>query len=210
MSVTVDHEERRTQIIDGVLRLAAREGLRGVSMRAAAASAGVSLRLVQYYFGTKNDLLAATLTELTRRSDSRWRRRIEELGADATPREMIEAYIDEALPTDEESRRFHLVYRDYLTLTLTGDSVERAPFVAGPRDSHRRLTGLLDDARAAGELNSDRDPATEAWHVIALEHGLSTALLLGLHTAESAKSVVDHHLDRLFTHPDRPAPHAVG
>ncbi|MDZ5697470.1 helix-turn-helix domain-containing protein [Chelativorans sp. M5D2P16] len=38
------------------MRVASHEGLHAVSFRAVATEAGVSLRLVQYYFGTKAGL----------------------------------------------------------------------------------------------------------------------------------------------------------
>jgi AcrR family transcriptional regulator len=45
----VDHEQRRRQITDALLRIAGTRGLQAVTMREVAAEAGVSLRLVQYY-----------------------------------------------------------------------------------------------------------------------------------------------------------------
>ncbi|MFB8061103.1 TetR family transcriptional regulator, partial [Kitasatospora purpeofusca] len=52
MTARVDHEERRRQIAEALLRIADTQGLQSASMRAVAAEAGVSLRLVQYYFET--------------------------------------------------------------------------------------------------------------------------------------------------------------
>ena len=60
----VDHEERRRQIADALLRTAAARGLHATGMREVAAEAGVSLRLVQYYFGTKEELLLAGMQHL--------------------------------------------------------------------------------------------------------------------------------------------------
>jgi AcrR family transcriptional regulator len=42
----VDHDERRRQLTDALLRIAGTRGLRAVTMREVAAEAGVSLRLV--------------------------------------------------------------------------------------------------------------------------------------------------------------------
>ena len=54
----VDRQER---ILEAALRLLAREGISGVSMRAVARAAGVSLGLVNYYFTDKHSLIAASL-----------------------------------------------------------------------------------------------------------------------------------------------------
>jgi AcrR family transcriptional regulator len=51
----VDHAQRRRQIGEALLRIAHTRGLQAASMREVAAEAGVSLRLVQYYFHTKED-----------------------------------------------------------------------------------------------------------------------------------------------------------
>ena len=47
----VDHEARRRQITDAVVRLTVKGGLPAATFREVAAEAGVSVRLVQYYFG---------------------------------------------------------------------------------------------------------------------------------------------------------------
>lgn len=64
MPKRVDHEERRAQIAEALVRVAARRGLHAVGMRDVAAEAGVSLRLVQYYFETKENLLFYGLQHL--------------------------------------------------------------------------------------------------------------------------------------------------
>lgn len=46
------------------MRTAATRGLHATGMREVAAEAGVSLRLVQYYFGTKEELLLAAMQQL--------------------------------------------------------------------------------------------------------------------------------------------------
>ena len=64
MPKRVDHEERRRQIADALLRTAATRGLHAAGMREVAAEAGVSLRLVQYYFGTKEELMLFAMQQL--------------------------------------------------------------------------------------------------------------------------------------------------
>jgi AcrR family transcriptional regulator len=68
-----DHFTRagRRQIADALLRTAATRGLHATGMREVAAEAGVSLRLVQYYFGTKEELLLAATQNLAVRFSER-------------------------------------------------------------------------------------------------------------------------------------------
>jgi AcrR family transcriptional regulator len=56
-----DRESRRRQIMDAVIDVTASGGLQSATFRTIADRAGVSVRLVQYYFGDKDQLLADTL-----------------------------------------------------------------------------------------------------------------------------------------------------
>jgi AcrR family transcriptional regulator len=56
--------DRRALILQEVLRLLARDGIPGVSMRAVAREAGVALGLVHYYFDDKTSLIAASLRQV--------------------------------------------------------------------------------------------------------------------------------------------------
>jgi AcrR family transcriptional regulator len=104
----VDHEERRRQISDALLRTAATRGLHATGMREVAAEAGVSLRLVQYYFGTKEELLLSAMQYLAARFSERAVARFKEASVSAGPahpRDVIAAILAEALPADDERSR---------------------------------------------------------------------------------------------------------
>lgn len=193
MPRTADHDARRTQIIDGLVRVAGRDGLHAVTMRAVAAEAGVSLRLVQYYFESKAQLMNAALERLERQSHERWAARLEGL-RDPSPREVVEALVAEALPTDPESRVFHQVWTSYAVLAMTEPPMAAQPFVEGPDRLERQIIGILAGAGAA-------DPETEAARLLALAHGLGTSVLVGRRSAESAMQILRHHLDELFRAP---------
>ena len=199
MPARVDDDERRRTIVEGLLDVAARDGLHAVTLRAVADAAGVSLRLVQYYFDDKSALLHAGLLHLETLSHRRWDQRIADLGPTATPREILETYFEEALPTDDHSRRFHIVFTAYTALAITDPALARTPFVDGPRRIHDTIADLLATAQAAGDLDADIDPEREAHRLAAFEHGLGAGVLIGLHTAESAADLVRYHLDQLFS-----------
>jgi AcrR family transcriptional regulator len=188
---TADHGARRAQIIDGLVRVAGRDGLHAVTMRSVAAEAGVSLRLVQYYFESKAQLMSAALERLERQSHERWAARLEDL-ADPSAREAVEALLAEALPTDPESRVFHQVWTSYAVLALTEPSLAAQPFVDGPDRLERRITEVLAGAGVPG------DPAAEAARLLALAHGRGTSVLVGRRSPESAMDILRHHLDGLF------------
>ena len=130
MPKRVDHEERRRQIADALLRTAATRGLHATGMREVAAEAGVSLRLVQYYFGTKEELLLYAMQQLAIRFSERAMARIgklKETGDPVSPRDVIAAILTEALPADDERRTFTILYTAYFALSLTDPALAIGP-----------------------------------------------------------------------------------
>jgi len=67
MPKIVDHDTRRREIAEAVLRLVAREGVRGASLRSVAAETGCSTGMINHYCGDKQALLLTALREATRR-----------------------------------------------------------------------------------------------------------------------------------------------
>ncbi|MEU4117888.1 TetR family transcriptional regulator [Kitasatospora sp. NPDC028055] len=191
MPKLVDHEERRAHIIDALLRSAASSGLHSVTMRSVATEAGVSVRLVQYYFDTKEQLLLAAMTRLATRMGERVQHRVRAGGAGTDPRAVIEAVLLEAVPTDEESRAFHLIYTEYAVLSVTDPALGGQPFLAAPDKMEAFLTAQLTAAGAA-------DPRQEAVVLLAVSAGLGLSVLLDQRTAEDATAVLRYHLGRVL------------
>lgn len=204
MPKRVDHEERRGQIADALVRVAGRRGLHAVGMRDVAAEAGVSLRLVQYYFETKEKLLLYGLQHLTDRFTARVGARLAAAGPAPGPRATAEALLLASLPTDEESRTFHLLYSSYAILSVTDEALAAQPFIDNPDAAEDALAGLLAQAREAGLTGPDIDARTEAIGLLAMAGTLGTSILVGQRGPDSAVAVLRHHLDRIFT-PPRPA-----
>ena len=203
MPKRVDHDERRRQIAAALLRVAAARGLHATGMREVAAEAGVSLRLVQYYFGTKEELLLFGAQQLAARFAERGLARIRQLGQPPRPRDVIAAIVTEGLPADEETRTFHVVYTAYLALSLTEPALAIAPLVKNSAAVIGVIAAQLKAAQAAGDMPGRLDPDTEALSLTALAGGLATSVIAGHSTATQAQAVIDYHLDRLF--PERPA-----
>jgi AcrR family transcriptional regulator len=199
----VDHEERRRQIADALLRTAATRGLHAAGMREVAAEAGVSLRLVQYYFGTKEELLVAATQNLAARFGERVlaRARLKKAGASggpASPRDVIAAILTEALPADDERRTFTIVYTAYLALSLTDPALAIEPLVKNSGTVIDVVAAQLRAAQAADDTPVHLDPDLEAVSLMAMSAGLGTSVLAGQSSVEQAQAVIDYHLYRLF------------
>ncbi|MEU3710142.1 TetR/AcrR family transcriptional regulator [Streptomyces catenulae] len=198
MPKRVDHDERRAEIGRALVRVAARRGLHAVGMRDVAAEAGISLRLVQYYFRTKENLLLHGLQQLTEEFGERVTARVRSAGENPGPRAVVEALLTTALPTDEESRAFHLVLTSYALLAVTDEALAAQPYLQRPDAAEDAVTGLLEQAREAGLLAPDTDARTEAITLLALAAGLGTSVLTGQRTPDSATEVLRHQLNRIF------------
>jgi AcrR family transcriptional regulator len=197
----VDHEERRRHIADALLRMAATRGLHATGIREVAAEAGVSVRLVQYYFGTKEELLLSAMQQLAvqfgERALTRIRRNKEE-GGPASPRDVIAAILTEGLPVDDERRTFTIVYTAYLALSLTDPALAITPLVRNSNAVIDVVAAQLRAAQAAGDTPARMDPDLEAFSLLAMSAGLGTSVIVGETSAAQAQAVIDYHLHRLF------------
>ena len=87
------HAAKRLSIVDAAANVFCREGYGGANIDLIAAEAGVSLRLVQYYFSTKEELLLGALAYLGGQLSARVRRFIRDLGIPPTPRTIAPATV---------------------------------------------------------------------------------------------------------------------
>jgi AcrR family transcriptional regulator len=201
MPKRVDHDERRRTLTEALLRIASTRGLQAVTMREVAAEAGVSLRVVQYYFTDKRTLMASGPAELAARLDRRVRERAATIGTGLPPRTVLQVVLTAILPLDEQSRLDSLAWTAYYGAGLTGadwvpEVAEEA--LAPPNALENYLTGVVARAREAGDIAADRDPRTEVVGLLAMANGLTSSVLGTQRTADEAAAVLRYHLDRLF------------
>lgn len=146
----VDHDERRRQIAEALLTVAARDGHESVSSRAVAKELGVATGSLWHYFDGFDDVVRAAAAEVTRRTDARITEATD--GLRGLPR--LHALMREVLPVDERTRSEARVVVGFwgrvATLAATPDA--GAPTLATWQDSIR---DALEEAVADGELRSD-------------------------------------------------------
>ncbi|MFF4986443.1 TetR/AcrR family transcriptional regulator [Streptosporangium saharense] len=196
MNRTDNRETRRHDITEAVLRVMVRSGLHAVTMRAVATEAGVSLRLVQHYFDTKQHLMHVTLRQLAEQMAERLQTR---LTGTERPRDVLQAVLAEAVPTDERSRAFHLAYTSYAVLAVTDETLAAHPFLSVPDAMEDFVTRQLTQARDEGDLAPGLDPRTEAVTLLATAAGLGIAVLAGQRTPSQATTILYGQLARLFS-----------
>ncbi|MDH6126065.1 TetR/AcrR family transcriptional regulator [Kitasatospora sp. GP82] len=201
MNERVDQEERRRQIAEALLRIADTQGLQSASMRAVAAEAGVSLRLVQYYFASKEGLLLDALARLGAQLQARMEKWISAAGSPPTPRGIVTAVLSCILPTDPESRRITRTYAAYYTLVLSNPKVLEKHRTAQPDLLEGFLAKQIRAAQQAGEIDAGKNPEMTAAGMLAMVNGLGSSVLGGQRTGDAALAILTHHLDELFRSP---------
>ncbi|MFE9425927.1 TetR/AcrR family transcriptional regulator [Kitasatospora sp. NPDC006697] len=201
MSTRVDHEQRRARIAEALLRIADTQGLQAASMRTVAAEAGVSLRQVQYYFHTKDELLMDALARLSAQLQVRMQRWIAAAGSPATPRNTVTAILSSLLPTDHESRRITRTYAAYYTLVLSEPKLAEQHGTTYPDMLESFLAKQIRSAQEAGEVSSALDPELTAGELLATANGLGSSVLGGQRDGEAALAILHHRLVELFRRP---------
>lgn len=184
---------RKIEIIEAVERLLARGGVDAVTMRAVASEAGVSLRLVQYYGNTKDELLSATLDRLAQKSTQRWRVRAQHQGSDESALNQVKAFFDEALPTDPESQGFHRVGVSLEALAMTRPGVAGQAYQKHLSELAESLTDIL---RSDTHLNGTQARRL-AVEVMGLAHGVGTLLMTDQISPAETQALVKDYLERL-------------
>ncbi|SFK58269.1 transcriptional regulator, TetR family [Streptosporangium canum] len=194
----VDHDQRRRQIAEAVWRLATCGGLEDVTLRQVAAEAGVSARLLQYYFGTRDQLLLGALEILNDDAERRARERLAMLGEAPGMHAVVRGVLLELLPLDAERRNRHLVYAAYFVRFLADPALAEVARAA-PHALENLVAGLIAQGQELGQVSRDIDAAAEAAFLVAGADGIQATVLLGQRTPEEAVVLVDHQLARVFT-----------
>lgn len=194
----VDHDQRRRQIAEAVWRLATHGGLEDVTLRQVAAEAQVSARLLQYYFGTRADLLLGALKILNEDAEHQARERLALPGEAPGMHAIVRGVLLELLPLDDERRTRHLVYAAYFVRFLTDPDLAKVARDA-PHALEDLVTGLITHGQDTGQVPRHVDAAAEATFLVAGAEGLQSSVLLGQRTADEAIAMIDHQLARVFT-----------
>ncbi|MBI4510463.1 MAG: TetR family transcriptional regulator [Deltaproteobacteria bacterium] len=178
-------ERRRTEVLEAVLRVIARDGPRAVTHRAVAQEAGTSVRATTYYFKSKDELLTEAFIYYAARATARfeaiekaaWREPIRTIDQAA-------AALAEAVASDLEGDRTGLIAELELVLEIGRNPALEEPY----RHWQARLEEML--ARSAKALGS-QGPERDARVILAALRGLEVEALSRPSRATSRKELSD-------------------
>lgn len=194
MPKIVDHDRQRARFAEAAIRLVAREGFDGMNMRAVAAEAGLSYGSLFHYFDSKDELLmqavrhfTAQQTERVNAFSSRFR------GLEALRRLLF----DDALVSDED-RDIAVVWMAFLyKASLQKRFAEmHVDLIDGWLN---RIRQMLEDARAAGEIDPEIDIRLESVGIFTFSAGIGQQGLLhpGMLPVSRQKRLLNNYLERL-------------
>ena len=201
MPKQVDHDERKREIVEALFRVAVRDGLAAATYRTIAAEAGVPAPQVQYYFGTKSDLIQGALFELGRRVVGRGLDLIAQAGPDPSPETMLRSAVEGSRPLDDTSREELVLFFLFYVAALSDPSVAESGVIAAQQFITTTFAEWITTAQERGEVAPEVDPLHEARLVLFANTGLNLAALVGIHSVDDAGATMDYLLSKLFLKP---------
>jgi TetR/AcrR family transcriptional regulator, transcriptional repressor of bet genes len=201
----VDHSARRREILDAVARITVRGGLSAATFREVAAEAGVSVRLVQYYFGTKADLLHAANADVAEQVGARVLARALELGGDAHPRVLVREVFDEFMPFDETRKQALLLFFAFYTAQMTEVALARSDASAVARNLAAFIARQIRRAQELGSAPVDIDADLEGALLASAMPSVASAIVVGYLSRDEANTILDYTLDRLLGQSPEPS-----
>ena len=194
MPKIVDHDAQRETFAAAAMRLIARDGLEGVTMRAVAAEAGLSYGSLFHYFESKDELLMHAV----RRSTSRQTQRVNDYESQYSGLKALEHLLCDDAIINESSRDTWMVWMTFLYKAALHE-----PFAELNAELIRgwlaRIRGYLQDAQESGEIAATLDVDDEALAVWAFSAGIGQTGLLHPEslTPGRQKDLIIAYLDKL-------------
>ncbi len=178
--------------MDAVVDVTVEGGLSAATFRTIADRAGVSVRLVQYYFGDKDKLLADTLAYVGKRAIDRIEAALVAIGH-ASPRAVIQTICEQFLPLDEERRRAMLIFIAFRTAALT-DSTLASSQALGLADS--LIDTFSEQLRATTPHREEEVLRSEAFLLVAGLTAVANMMLAGELDDAGALRHLQYAIDR--------------
>lgn len=189
-----DHDARRRQIAEAVLRVLATHGFAGLTMRAVAAELDATTGVVTHYFATKDELKTFALDLLARSVDERERL----VGAPGMP--ALRALLLGMLPLTATSARANRIWISSWDVVLATPRLTAA-FAQTYAHSRARLERAVRLAQQAGDLaDGDAGELAAALHAFTLGLAVQAVLDLNAFPPDRQIALTDAYLRCLAQH----------
>lgn len=193
--MTGEQVQRGAHVLRAVVDVIAERGLEAATMRNVAAAAGISLAQVQYYFRSKDELVAAAFHHVNELFDLK----LATIDLSGPPRRVLRQALELWLPLDDPRARDARVWLAFSAAAATSPTLKE---IAAATDHELRIAiaRLLDAAAAEGDLPEVTDTETESALLLAVVDGLVVQALAMPDALRPAflTGSLDTHLGRLF------------
>jgi DNA-binding transcriptional regulator YbjK len=194
MPKIVDHDSQRTKFAEATIRLIARDGFEGMTMRAVAAEAGLSYGALFHYFNSKDELLMYAVHHST----SLQTQRVNDYATQYTGLTALKHLLCDDSIVSEASRDDSVVWLAFLYKAALKESFSAMhdDLIEGWLE---RIENLIQDAQQAGEVSTEIDATFEAMAIWVYSAGISQQGLLHPKrlTPGLQKKLISAYLDKL-------------
>ncbi|MEU3463988.1 TetR family transcriptional regulator C-terminal domain-containing protein [Streptomyces sp. NPDC006733] len=185
MPIDVDEVQRRKEIAQATLAVAARDGARSITIRAVAKELGGSTAMVTNYVPTR----IALITNAVRAAESRWRADLDEHVGELDGKERLRATVEWHLSTDPEDLLLRTLWVEMLS------SAHTDPGGVDHREPRESRQEFFDASLAAGV--PDAELAADVLSLLTRGYFVSTVEDPAYWTAERAGRVARAVVDAL-------------
>jgi AcrR family transcriptional regulator len=197
MLASADRDAKRQRYIEAVWRIAERDGVECVSMRAIANEAGTSVGMLQHHFTDKGEILVSAIRSRLDRKSAGLARKIKRLGPAPDVAQVLGIALRHRLPLTSSL----LVEAQVLTRWLAEDL--RSPLKTEVLSkTEMELSAVLAEAlrqgRAQRRLSAEVDLEGLVGALVALNSGLMQGLVLGRYTPRRANRIIDAQIGALL------------
>lgn len=200
MPKIVDHDAQRKRFAQAAIRVIARDGFEGTTMRAVAAEAGLSYGSLFHYFDSKDQLLIHAIRHLTARQS----RRVNDFSSRSRGLSALRRLLYDDALVDAASRDEAVVWLAFLSRAALEPALARihGDLIDGWLE---RIRQMLDEAQAAGEVAAGLDSEAEALAIWVYSAGVGQQGLLYPQRFPPARQrkLITAYLDKLRIQPGR-------
>ena len=194
MPKIVDHEAQRERFAEAAIRLVARHGFEGVTMRAVAAEAALSYGSLFHYFRSKDELLLQAVRHLTALQT----RRVNAFSSRSKGLKALRRLLYDDALVDDSSRDEAVVWLAFLYRAALDPAFAamHSELIDGWLD---RIERMLEDACKGGEISNELDCESEALAIWVFSAGVGQQGLLYPQRFPPARQrrLINAYLDKL-------------
>jgi TetR/AcrR family transcriptional regulator, transcriptional repressor of bet genes len=192
MPKLVDHAQRRREIAEAVWGVIAVRGIEGVTLRAVAVEAGISVGRIQHYYPSREELVRDSCRVMLDLAVDSY----DDRSAGLDPVAALRTLVLRVVPTTEGFRLGTVVWAAYVAKSV--DDPEIASLVGDAQRGGVELAArLIEQARLAGSLPAGEDATQAALRLLACADGYATRVLVGSLSPGEAVAALERDLHGL-------------